>query len=526
MRLRSVACVGLSLLAMVSETIAQPAQAERPSPPPQYPSLRYEQNWSTLRDHSLRTDFWVPTTYLPLNEDGWYWSPGGEGRLRYEALRSAAFGSRPQDANGFVLQRQVTTLHEALVAAAANNRSIQSAELQREKAAEDLRIARTHRLPVFSITTLASQPFTQLGVTLEEGSLGSYAGVGPIPGRTTTLEGPLQFGLILFASVAQPLTQQYRIGLGIESARLGVDASAEQIRAKRQSTINQVRRVYYGIVQAEDAKRRLRATVDFLEQLARETRQNVVQRVTLQADLLDVDAQLAEAKYELLKLNDPVETHKQQLNRLMGRDVDTPFDVDPSGLAGEERLSLEDAYARALESRPEIRLLRLQVRKAELDRRVKSAERIPDVSLSLTALKTVNFSSVLPSSFSSVGVQATWDVFDWGRKRMEVEARRDIEQQAALDLREAEAQVRIDVAHQYRRVLEARQELEVARARQKTGAESLRVMRNRYAQRETLLSDVLKVQASLADADHRFIQALLNLATAQADFEQAIGNDR
>src|SRR5262249_13031053 len=115
---------------------------------------------------------------------------------------------------------QVMTLGEALEATSANNRAIRSAELQREKAAEDLRIARTHRLPIFSVTTLASQPLTQLGVTFEQGSLGSYPSVGPIPGRTTTLKSPLQFGMIFFASVAQPLTQQYRMGLGIESARI------------------------------------------------------------------------------------------------------------------------------------------------------------------------------------------------------------------------------------------------------------------------------------------------------------------
>ena len=93
-------------------------------------------------------------------------------------------------------------------------------------------------------------------------------------------------------------------------------------------------------------------------------------------------------------------------------------------------------------------------------------------------------------------------------------------------MKEAEAQVRIEVAHQHRRILEAQQELEVAKALQATGSESLRVVRNRYAQREGLLSDVLKVQTSLADADHRLVLALMNLASAQADFDKATGNER
>jgi len=424
------------------------------------------------------------------------------------------------------LYGQVITLSEALEAAACNNRAIRSAEIQREKAVEDLRVARTQRLPVFSVTTLLSQPLTQLGVTLDRGILGVYPGVGPIPGRTTTLESPLQIGFIFYGSVAQPLTQQHRIGLGIDLARVGIEVASEQVRTTRQATTNEVRRLYYSIVQAESARLRLQSTVAFLEQLSRETRRNVLQRVALEADSLGADAQLAQAKYELLKLDDPIESQKQQLNRLMGRDVDASFDVDPASVTNVTQVSLEEAYAVALESRPEIRSARLKVRKTELERRIKSAERIPDVSLSLTGFKTENYSSVLPSTVSSVGVQATWDVFDWGKKRKEIEAGRDTELQAALDVKEAEAQVRIDVAHQHRRVLEAQRELEVAKALQATGAESLRVVRNRYAQREGLLSDVLKVQSTLADADHRLVQALMNLASAQADFDKAVGSER
>jgi outer membrane protein TolC len=210
----------------------------------------------------------------------------------------------------------------------------------------------------------------------------------------------------------------------------------------------------------------------------------------------------------------------------MGRPIDTPFEIDQASIVDTEGVSLQDAYAEALASRPEIRLARIQQRKAELERRLKSAERIPDVSLSLIALRTVNFSSTLPNNLSSVGIQAAWDVFDWGKKREQLEIKREAEAQAALELREAEALVMVDVGHQYRRIIEARKELDLARALQSSTIEAFRVARNRYLQRETMLSDVVKVQSSLAEADHHYTQALMNLATAQADFEKALGRDR
>jgi outer membrane protein TolC len=420
----------------------------------------------------------------------------------------------------------VITLTEAVRAAEANSRGIRVAELDREKALREVRTARANRWPAFSVTALGSQPLTQLGVTLERGSLGVYPSDGPIPGKTTTLESPLRVGFIGYASVAQPLTQQHKIGLGIDLASVGVEAASEQLRTKQQAVLNEVRRLYYGIAQAENGRKTLRATVDFLEQLDRETNQHVVQRVALQADLLNVKAQLAQAEYSLLKMDDPIQTQREQLNRLMGRAVDTPFEIDPSSIVDVEEVSLQEAYAEALAARPEIRLAKIQQRKAELERRLTSAERIPDVSLSLTALRTVNFSSVLPTNLSSVGIQATWDVFDWGKKRQQIEAKREAEAQAAVELKEVEALVMVDVGHQYRRIVEARKELDLARALRASSAETFRVARNRYIQREAVLSDVVKAQSGLADADHHYTQALMNLATAQADFEKAIGRDR
>jgi len=424
------------------------------------------------------------------------------------------------------LHAQTITVSDAVRTAQNHDRSIHVAELERNKALREIDIAKTRRLPVFSITALGSQPLNQLGITLERGSLGVYPHDGPIPGETTTLQSPLRFGFIGYASVAQPLTQQYKIGLGIELAKIGVDATAEQIRAKRQGIANDVRRLYYGIAQAESGKATLRATVDFLRQLDRETGEQVVQRVVLQADLLNVKAQLVQAEYELLKLDDPIQSQKEQLNRLMGRPIDAPLEIDVSSVIANEPVSLPDASAEALKFRPEIRLARVQQRKSQLERRLASAERIPDVSLSWFGLRTVNFSSVFPSAVSSVGIQASWDVFDWGRKHKEVQSKQDAEAQAALELEDMEARVIADVAHQYRRIIEARKAVVLAQAFQASNAEALRVTRNRYLQREAVLSDVSRLQASLADANHRYTQALMDLATTQADFEKAIGRDQ
>jgi outer membrane protein TolC len=425
-----------------------------------------------------------------------------------------------------LIHGQTLTLQQAIEAAEANNRAIRAARLESAKALTEVNVARTYRLPAFSVAALGSQSLAHLGLTFPLGSLGVYPGIGPIPGKSTTLTGPLQPAGIFYASIAQPLSQQHKIGLGIKLARVGAEIADETVRSRQQTTVNEVRRLYYGVLQAESGQRSLQATVEFLKQLDQDTGRNVAQRVALQAESLDVKAQLVQAEFALLKLQDPLETQKQQLNRLMGRHPETPFEVDPLTATDFEMPDLKEAYAKAIESRPEIRLARLQVKKAELDHRLKRAERIPDVSLTMTNVATVNLSPILPNRLSVVGVQVTWDVYDWGRKRKQAEEKRLAEEQASLDESDIEAQIIVEVAHQYRKLIEARKEVEVAQASQSARRELLRVTRNRYGQRDVLLSDVLKAQSGLVEADNRFTQALLDLATAQSDFEKAIGGDR
>src|SRR5947207_3310393 len=162
---------------------------------------------------------------------------------------------------------ETLTLQQAIESAEANNRAIRAARLEHVKALTEVNVARTYRLPVFSVAALGSQSLAHLGLTIPMGSLGVYPGTGPIPAKSTTLSGPLQPAGIFYATVTQPLSQQHKIGLGIKLARVGADIADEAIRSKRLATVNEVRRHYYGVLQAESGQRSLEATVQFLKQV-------------------------------------------------------------------------------------------------------------------------------------------------------------------------------------------------------------------------------------------------------------------
>ena len=86
-------------------SVQKPDEKKPPESP--YNLLRYDEDFSYLRDKSKRTDVFDPIKYVRLrrNRDDWYLSVGGEIRPYYVNARREGFGTAPRDTNGFLLQR-------------------------------------------------------------------------------------------------------------------------------------------------------------------------------------------------------------------------------------------------------------------------------------------------------------------------------------------------------------------------------------------------------------------------------------
>jgi hypothetical protein len=74
--------------------------------PPAYTYLRYDENYSYLKNPEASTDFLDPIKYIPFNEQGdIYLTLGGQVRDRYEYFQNNTFGSGTQDKDGYNLVR-------------------------------------------------------------------------------------------------------------------------------------------------------------------------------------------------------------------------------------------------------------------------------------------------------------------------------------------------------------------------------------------------------------------------------------
>ena len=424
-----------------------------------------------------------------------------------------------QTSNGEVLK-----LDEALSIARSNNRALKQSGLEIGKQTEALSEAKTQFYPRFDATVLAAQLLAPLNFTINTGQFGTFPGTGPIPGSTTNLHTPARPIAIASVTATQPLTQLFRIHLFVSEQRLKVDAARMSFDEDDQKLTDEVRQVYFDVLQSQSQHESQESMVKYLKELQQLTERRFEQQAALEADKLSVRAELAKAVYQLTTIEDTLADRKESLNQLLGRNLQTEYSVEslPATLPEEEDLTA--ARAIALEHRPELKQAANRVSQAKLATKIERTHYIPDIAVQANYLTTANI-SLLPQNVGSVGALLTWEPWDWGRKHHNVQQDVLAEKQAALSVEDTREQILLDVDSHFRHLREVRARLAVIEAERDVEKEKLRNQEEVYSQQSALLSDLLKQQSSLANTENDYRQAVLEYWSARADFQKTLGEE-
>ena len=427
-------------------------------------------------------------------------------------------------ANAQASSRAVLTLDEALLLAKSNNRELKEFGLDIGKQREALGEAKTHLYSRLDTSVLAAELLAPIAFTVQKGQFGTFPGTGPIPGSSTDLHTPARPIAIVSLTATQPLTQLIRIHLFVAELRLKVDAAQLSLAEREQQLTDDVRQSYYRVLQSQIQYESQLSMVKYLEELLQLTDRRFRQQVALEADRLNVRAELAKAAYQLTTIEDRLADSKEALNHLLGRSLQAEFSVEPVPAPLPEQEDLAAARAAALEHRPEIKLAANRMRQAELETKREKTHYIPDVAIQASYLSPANI-NFLPQNVGAVGALLTWQPWDWGERRHKVRQAALAEQQAGLSLEDTQDQILLDVNSNFRHLREAGSHLAVTEAIRDAESEKMRNQKEAYSQQSILLSDLLKQQSSLADAESQYHQAVLAYWSARADFQKALGEE-
>lgn len=395
------------------------------------------------------------------------------------------------------------TLQGAVSEASANNKEVKEARFEVSRFRWDYLALETSRLPNIRVLSyLADQTVSSTMV-------------------------PSRADAFLFMSAFLPITQQYRIGLEAQAAKMQRVIAAEQLRQKVNETRSKVHQAYYTLVLDQSLLSDIQDTIKYLNELKITVAEQVKRGNSLPVEEMEVNAKLAKAHYDQSKANNTFNVDRERFNQLLGRDLKAAVTLEAVPPPEDNELDVEQAERQALSMRPEIREAAARVRQFTLEKRIIMSHYIPDVSVGLVYIALPGFNnSVLPKNILAPGFFINWNAWDWGRKAMLSAARGKEEQSSALKSDNAKEDVIIDLHTQMNKLTEARQLISVTMLARAASREEMRVCLNRYKYTSAKLADVLQAQSSLADANNSYHQALLAFWAAKAQFERAIGADQ
>lgn len=139
--------------------------------------------------------------------------------------------------------------------------------------------------------------------------------------------------------------------------------------------------------------------------------------------VLNADVDINRDSIDYLNLLQQLENEKRDLNLLLGREVDTPFEIDTS-LTFQAILNYEDLLADALNKNIDLLLLKKDRQLSELDRKINSTSLKPRInaSSSLGLFGAVNDSKpTVSDQFAAdyaTGVTLSWNLFDGGYNKV------------------------------------------------------------------------------------------------------------
>jgi outer membrane protein len=223
-----------------------------------------------------------------------------------------------------------------------------------------------------------------------------------------------------------------------------------------------------------------------------------------------------------------LEVNKARLNILLRRPPEAPIQVEDSLRYSHFPLSLGRCMDLGLEHNPEILLGRNQVESSAKNVDVARSELYPQVNLQYTNSSTGNTPRAhggyaSDSSQWSASVVASWNFWDWGRNKAEVEKSKVLLNQSMDALASLEDNTKLEITSNYQSLVSAGRNIDVSAKAVASAAEDLRMVSERYQEQVATNTDVLDSQTRYTQAQFDHFQALYNYNLAWAAIERTLG---
>lgn len=213
---------------------------------------------------------------------------------------------------------------------------------------------------------------------------------------------------------------------------------------------------------------------------------------------------------------------KTEFNDLLGLPLDTELELDAGVPTNLETLDKTEYTKLAWAENPDILAAEETVRKARAGVAAAKTAYIPDI----TAFARHSYQDGVPflvHNFGTFGVNLSYDVFDFGKRRAAVRECEIALAEAEQNVERLKEEVSVSIERSYNKVARTKTMVDVARQVMTLRDESERLAVNQLKYGEVNVSERRQASAARYKAQADLLQASLGYLLARAELEQAVG---
>lgn len=430
------------------------------------------------------------------------------------------FPTKPEEVR--IKGTQPITLQQAIELARRNNRDLQVALLQLERAQSALREAQAALFPNLGLNAQIARQQSASAQLATERQKRAEAGLPPelrSPSQdqaSTAFTGAAQLSYSLYTS-GRRLASIRAAEEQVRFQQLDIERLSEQIRLNVSTS-------YYDLQQADENVRIQQAAVKNAEASLRDAQALERAGVGTRFDVLRAQVNLANSQQNLVRALSQQRIVSARLGTLLSIPGSISISAaDPVALAGLWNQTLEQSIILAFQNRPELQQFLAQRNISEQRRRLALSDLGPQLSIvaSYNLLDQFNDSISVTDGYS-IGLQANLTLFDGGAAKARAAQERANIRIAETQFSQQREQIRFQVEQAYSNLQANLENVQTANAALEQARESLRLARLRFQAGVGTQTDVIAAETDLTTAEGNRVAAILDYNRALVSLQQAV----
>jgi outer membrane protein len=310
----------------------------------------------------------------------------------------------------------------------------------------------------------------------------------------------------------------------VRTAELGRDMVDQEGRRNESSVIANVVRTYYGVLVARENARVAEEAVRSAEADLKRAQEHRDAGMTTDADVLSIRVHLASMQEQKIRRDADSQLAVAALNEAMGLPLDTDFDLTTmlatAAPPAADRVAAEND---AVANRPELAEARLGVSIRESEGKTAHSAYLPEfyIRAAWEADRPQFYNNGGANWLTAAGMR--WNLFRGFSDKARMEAASHEIARSRAEQQLMESSVRLEARRAWLDVQSANQRIDVARASVDNATESLRIIRNRYEAGFTDVTELLRAETALLQAQTQQLEAVRDQRIAAVMLEYTRG---